>query len=313
MGSSVGELVPTHIQRIFLRSGTQRQRDTFVQHIDLGLRSEVSPDVLQKAVDIVTDRHDMLRLICDPVLRIREPGQSVCAVRACRIGSAEDMARCTAEAFDDMSLSEGKIMECILFDSPDGSILRVIINHISVDGVSWNIIVGDLEKAVTALAENRTPELPPRTLPFREHTRSVYAPTASEKEYWSKAPAPNAVLGNGVRYRYDLKIDRQRFVNPYGFEVSEILMTAFARTLRGFVGKDPVVRMESHGRYTDVERTVGWFTCLYPLELGVEDDILSNLYSMRRRRLSVPRNGRAYGQLYPDAPLPRITFNYLSV
>ena len=68
--------------------------------------------------------------------------------------------------------------------------------------------------------------------------------------------------------------------------------------------------MEGHGRDSDVERTVGWFTCMYPLALTVIGDPIRDVFSVRRARRSVPKGGRGYGYLSNN--LPAITFNYLS-
>ena len=86
-------------------------------------------------------------------------------------------------------------------------------------------------------------------------------------------------------------------------------MTAFARAFRGIFGHDPVVRMEGHGRDASVERTVGWFTCLYPLGLKTSDDPLADLFSVRETRRMVPKGGRGYMHIRQD--IPDITFNYL--
>lgn len=90
----------------------------------------------------------MLRLICDPEPRIREQGIRVCEVRPHVISSLEELTELSRTAVEDLSLSAGRIMECILAECGGTQYLRMIINHMSVDGVSWSIMLGDLSSVI---------------------------------------------------------------------------------------------------------------------------------------------------------------------
>lgn len=148
-------------------------------------------------------------------------------------------------------------------------------------------------------------------MPFKEYCERAYAPTPAAERYWHTVPEEGYVLGMGEPFSCRLEFDRSRFANPYGIEVSDILLTAFVRWFRSAVGSDPVLRMEGHGRGPDVERTVGWFTCVYPLQFSSGDDIIADLFGVRGLRRSVPEGGVGFGRLHPDAVLPSVTFNYL--
>ena len=58
---------------------------------------------------------------------------------------------------------------CRLFGSagPAASRLLLVIHHLAVDGVSWRILVPDLESAYAAVAQGGKPQLEPVATPFR--------------------------------------------------------------------------------------------------------------------------------------------------
>ncbi|MCP4146335.1 MAG: amino acid adenylation domain-containing protein, partial [bacterium] len=119
----------------------------------------------------------------------------------------------------------------------------------------------------------------------------------------------------------------------YGTNINEILLAALALALKEWRGLDKVlINMEGHGREpiiedVDINRTVGWFTSMYPLLLDLKQDAGNNLSytvkSVKETLRRIPNKGINYGVLkYLTSrslrqPLcgkyqgPEITFNYL--
>ncbi|WII08342.1 amino acid adenylation domain-containing protein [Methanomassiliicoccales archaeon LGM-RCC1] len=308
MGSSVGNIGEIPIHSIFLKSGTADQRDTFVQHMDLLCPQSLDEGILQHAIDAVTDRHDMLRAIYDGRPRIRDQGIRVCDVTLVEAFSEDDILSSSAFALSTLSLSEGRLMACLLISYEGRRYIRLMINHIAVDGVSWNIILSDLSECISAAIDGREPSLPPRTMPIRDWIARGYQPTESERRYWDKVKIDaNVPELESEPFSISLPLSAE---NRYGIGKQDILLTAFAESFKDITGTDLVLRMEGHGRDHDVERTVGWFTCMYPLVLSTTGDPVRDVFSVRKARRSVPKGGRGYGYLRND--LPPITFNYLS-
>ncbi|WP_345673002.1 condensation domain-containing protein, partial [Streptomyces phyllanthi] len=104
--------------------------------------------------------------------------------------------------------------------------------------------------------------------------------------------------------------------------VEEVLLAGLGMVLGGWLGGGSVVvDVESHGRHEegpgmDLSRTVGWFTCLYPVALGGGTEpgrVLADTKEMVRR---VPRHGLGYGLLrhlsgWRPPATAEISFNYL--
>jgi amino acid adenylation domain-containing protein/non-ribosomal peptide synthase protein (TIGR01720 family) len=113
--------------------------------------------------------------------------------------------------------------------------------------------------------------------------------------------------------------------SAYRVKISEVLLTVLTKVICGWNGSENIlVDVEGHGREDilsdiDLTRTVGWFTSIYPVLLGVVDhgDAGNALKSIKEQLRNVPSNGFWYGasryladksQLKIVAP---ILFNYL--
>ncbi|WP_159052111.1 condensation domain-containing protein, partial [Streptomyces niveiscabiei] len=115
-----------------------------------------------------------------------------------------------------------------------------------------------------------------------------------------------------------------RVPSVYRTQVNDVLLTALARTLRTWTGRDRiVVNLEGHGREElfdgiDLSRTVGWFTAIHPVALELPgDDWGTQVRSIKEQLRAVPDRGVGYGALrylngrpLADDPHPQLSFNY---
>ncbi|MEU8894147.1 amino acid adenylation domain-containing protein [Streptomyces sp. NPDC048442] len=252
--------------------------------------------------------------------------------------------------------------------------LLLIVHHLVVDGVSWRILTPDLMAAYEAVAAGREPVLEPVWTSFRQWARSLVAAAAdpertAELPLWTGMLAGRVEPPLGTRAldpaRDMAKTVRQLTVTlppemtkpllttvPAVFRVgvNDVLLTAFALAAtewnrdRGRQdGGGVLLDLEGHGREelltgtvseTDISRTVGWFTSLFPvlLDPGVPDGDWADIHSggpavgralakVAGRLAELPDNGAGYGLLrYLNAetapalaafPAPQIGFNYL--
>jgi non-ribosomal peptide synthase protein (TIGR01720 family) len=195
--------------------------------------------------------------------------------------------------------------------------------------------------------------LPPKTTSFRqwaldleEYARSEVS--AGELEYWTAAAAESAEAlpadmpaGNNLESSAEALTaaltaeETRRLLHAVPAAVDAGIQHALLAALGYSIGRwagTPSVRVdfESHGREdifaaTDLSRTVGWFTALFPLVLDAagEFDPQERVRRVKARMAGVPRGGIGYGllrYLSPDAavrdklkslPAARIVFNYL--
>ncbi len=229
--------------------------------------------------------------------RIEVSGLSDADLRAC-IAREAPAAECR------LAPSSGTMVQAVWFDAgvEHPGRLLLTIHHLSVDGVSWRILLPDLSAAWEALVRGEPPALPARGTSFR-HWAQRLAAHAQDEERVAELPfwrgmlgAPSVSLADGA---LDATRDRAGTAGhltltldagqtgalltrvPAAFHggINDVLLSALAVALAQWCrrrgrgsGQAVLVDLEGHGReevFTDVElsRTVGWFTSLYPVRL----------------------------------------------
>ena len=233
----------------------------------------------------------------------------------------------------------------------DGSVqLYLAIHHVIVDGVSWRILLDDLDVAYRAACERAPVRLPRQGLRAdawaarlaRAATEPV-SPFANEAAYWAgmaqgddlvpdrpDAPATNADAAVVVQ-TIDAALTRAALTDAhaaYRTQTIELLSAALALALAGERGAASCrVELEGHGREAlfddaDASRTIGWLTSHYPVTLPVEATAPDTLCAVKDTLRAVPHKGLGFGVLAHDGdaatraalaavPRPRVTFNYL--
>jgi non-ribosomal peptide synthase protein (TIGR01720 family) len=117
----------------------------------------------------------------------------------------------------------------------------------------------------------------------------------------------------------------------YQTQINDALLTALLLAFAGRTGTNTLFfDLEGHGREAlfeevDLSRTVGWFTTVFPLRLGLpgDVDVGEALISVKEQLRRVPRKGLGYGLLrylsqnravreqLTRLPQAQITFNYM--
>ncbi|MCA1681692.1 MAG: condensation domain-containing protein, partial [Actinobacteria bacterium] len=237
----------------------------------------------------------------------------------------------------------------MLFDLGVGQrpVLFVVVHHLVVDGVSWRILLEDLDTAYGQVC-GQTARLGAKTTSFREWAQRLTEHAAAggfdgELEYWvgvSQGCDPvlpvdgvgaNTVASTGsVTVRLDLEETRallQDVPGVYRTQVNDVLLSALGRVLGRWTGRERVlVDLEGHGREdlfdgVDLSRTVGWFTTMFPVALDIpaDGDLGGLLKSVKEQLRAVPGRGLGYGALRYLTPAielgeqadPQVSFNYL--
>jgi non-ribosomal peptide synthase protein (TIGR01720 family) len=222
--------------------------------------------------------------------------------------------------------------------------LLLVIHHLAVDGVSWRILLEDLQAAYQGRS------LPPKTTSFRDWAGRLteYAQSSQVRDqlgYWLAVAAggpgrlPIDFPGGGNTedsaqcVTVALTTEETRALlhdvpAAYHTEINDALLAALAKALTRWARRAVVIDLEGHGREdiapeVDVSRTVGWFTTLYPVRLDKPDDDPGEaLKSVKEASRRIPQRGLGYGLLrYLGDELtrgqlqtlsrPDVSFNYL--
>ena len=360
-GPAFGPVALTPIQRWFLeQEGVER--DHYNQAALLEAREPLDPGWLEQALGALARQHDAFRLrFAREGLawrqRYAEPGEDapLCVIDLSAAPLSEE-ARALEEAAEpiqaSLSVERGPLMRAALLRLGAGRADRLLLvaHHLAVDGVSWRVMLEDLEVAYAQASRGESIRLPPRTASYQRwaeglSARARSAAVEAELPFWlgltTSTPLPRDRQGgdNDVASARTVEValtpDETRALlrdapDAYRTQINDLLLTALALALAPWIGGRALrIDLEGHGREElpegpDISRTVGWFTALFPVQLrlpegGAEGAIKAIKEQLRR----VPNGGLGYGLLRylregsADAErlaaLPRseILFNYL--
>ncbi|MGY2684736.1 non-ribosomal peptide synthetase [Pseudomonas tolaasii] len=315
----------------------------------------LDPHRLEQALLAVLEHHDALRLSFTPRdaqwhaehLAVPQGGVLMQA-------QVRDMDQCTALFTDtqrSLDLAHGPLLRALLVDGPEGQQrLLIAIHHLVVDGVSWRVLLEDLQNVYRQLSDGQSVSLPAKTSALRDWAARLQAYAGSESlreelSLWQAqlaGPAEELPVDRAqgslrnrdadtVSVRLDAEHTRQllqQAPSAYRTQVNDLLLTALARVLCRWSGHDSaLIQLEGHGRETlfdeiDLTRSVGWFTSAYPLRLTPQAEQGASIKAIKEQLRGVPHKGLGYGVLryLADDPtrqtlqaLPQapITFNYL--
>ncbi|WP_447639632.1 non-ribosomal peptide synthase/polyketide synthase [Pandoraea norimbergensis] len=322
------------------------------------LQSESLPDAaaLRRALDALVQAHDALRLRF-----VRTPSgwqQQVVAVDAHNLLETLDLRgepdwraaieREGSRVHRSLDIGQGPLLRALLMHAPDGAYLLITIHHLAVDGVSWRVLLDELERGYHAAHEGRAIELSDNT-PWSVWVQASTAHAASadvidELPWWRNALSGASPLfgatskGRPRQTRHALlgaQATRQLVAqtrSSFGLQVDEALLGVLARALGDTFGcPDAIVAVEGHGRESlgressadlDLSGTIGWFTTRYPVRLPVSGALADQLIATKDGLRDVPNKGLHWGLLAWHArddvrraaaalPVAQVGFNYL--
>ncbi|MFI8829593.1 amino acid adenylation domain-containing protein [Streptomyces afghaniensis] len=350
-GDGTGAVPLTPIMRWLFERGGPIGR--FSQSVLLTVPAGAGLQPLTDALQSVLDHHDMLRSRLTPAreLHVSPVGQVRAADLLDRRDTSGTYLASDADALHTIVTEEferavglldpvaGAMIRAVWFDAgaERAGRLLLIVHHLAVDGVSWRILVPDLEAAWAAVAAGRRPELPPVGTSFRRWSLALVeqARTPSrvaEAELWLHiADAPRAPLGSrpldpdqdtaattrSLRLTLPPETTGPLLTTvPSAFRAGtqDVLITALALAVAEQQGSPHVVLdVEGHGREElapglELSRTVGWFTSLYPVHLDLAGIDLSDALAagpaagiaaarVAERLRELPDHGAGYGLL----------------
>ncbi len=309
------------------------------QAVMLEVRQPLDPALLERAIARLLTHHDALRL------RFArgesgwqqfnaEPGGAVPFERvdlSSFLTNERDRAiisKCN-KAQASLNLSEGPLARAVLFDlgAQQPSRLLIVIHHLAIDGVSWRILLEDLQTACEQLSKGEAIALPPKTTSFKQWAERLveYAQSeALQQEFdrWlahlqkpiSPLPVDFASGSNAVAHSRIVSValnaeDTHLLLHEvpklYRTQINDVLLAALAWAFAEWTGERVLlVDLDGHGREdifpdADVSRTVGWFTSVFPvlLSLGEAATPAEGLKAVKEQLRAIPNRGMGYGLL----------------
>jgi non-ribosomal peptide synthase protein (TIGR01720 family) len=334
-GLVTGAVPLTPIQRRFFAT-QDVELHHFNQSLLFEVRSALPPALLGRALDVLVRHHDALRLRfvqkdgawSQSVAGLPDPATATWIDLSAlpfelRRGTLEEAAAQLQTSFD---LGKGPLVRSAFFDfGAEPGRLLLTVHHLAIDGVSWRILLEDLHAVWSQLAAGAPATLPPKTTSFRRWAERLIGHAQSgafdaELAHWRRvtsAELPSlpvdrwdggstAAIAAACSAALD-EAETQALLHEvpavYRTEINDILLTGLAQLFAGWTGERRLrVDLEGHGREelfedTDLSRTVGWFTAVYPvlLDLGAPADPGTELLSIKEQLRSIPSRGIGYG------------------
>jgi amino acid adenylation domain-containing protein/non-ribosomal peptide synthase protein (TIGR01720 family) len=337
-----GDAFLTPIQHWFFE---QKQPEPHHWNLPLMVECRERPDesALRRAVEAVVLAHDAFRL-----RYVQEngtwkqfhatPSTEGVSVRVdlSDFPVAEHRAQIEAHAEEMQSrldLAAGPLVQVIWYDCGIAapSRLFLLLHHLISDGVTWRILLDDLELAYEQSRRGETIQLPEKSTSYQRWAKRLHEHAQSpalqkELAYWTHesrmevTPLPFDSANDGVNNvsmegdaatltvtisEAQTKALLQQVPRTYRTQINDVLLAALLQAFTRWKGDDTLLLdLEGHGREplfddVDLTRTVGWFTSIYPVLLGTEGETEPGevLKRVKEQLRSVPQRGIGYGLL----------------
>ncbi|WP_375497255.1 amino acid adenylation domain-containing protein [uncultured Nostoc sp.] len=308
------------------------------QAVLLEVKQVLHLTILEKSVQQLLLHHDVLRLrfeqtesgwqqiISSPDTELPLINFDFSALSASKQELAIETAATKLQA--SLNLSTGPLMRVALFDlGHRPSRLLILIHHLAVDGVSWRILLEDLETVYQQLNQGKKAQLPTKTTSFKYWSQCLqeYAQSATlqqEWDYWLSpswqqiAPLP-VDFSNGDNTVAEVRnisifltVEQTQALlkevpKAYNTQINDVLLTALVQAFSQWTSNSSLLlALEGHGREeifddVDLSRTVGWFTSVFPvlLNLGKTSHPVEALKVVKEQLRGIPNKGMGYGVL----------------
>jgi amino acid adenylation domain-containing protein/non-ribosomal peptide synthase protein (TIGR01720 family) len=331
-------LLPVHH---WLMTADLRDRHHYNLAVMLETPADFTEASMRAVIRAIYARHDALRLRFTHVDEVwtawHQPLDEAmvdasCIVETLPADAATHRAFVTARSdhwqgsFD---LARGPLVRAVYFRGaePGEGRLMITLHHFIVDGVSWRVLLADLESAYGQYVTGQGIQLGAKTSSFQQWGAALttYARTEAmlgEKAFWlgqhdTQIPpipvdreAPDmGSIGTLRTVVVSLTADETRLLHQhcnavYRTQINELLLAGIYLGMRRWTCQEGLrLRLEGHGREPlsdelDISQTVGYFTSVYPLTLRSETtEVGEVIQAVKAQYRAIPNRGIGYGIL----------------
>ncbi|MGH3923427.1 MAG: condensation domain-containing protein, partial [Pseudonocardiaceae bacterium] len=301
----VGPVPLTPIEHWFFQTHTANPHH-FNQSVLVELTGELDEQALRRALDALPAHHDALRMRFEQIdgqwHQHNAPVQPVDVLQRCDLSDVDAgeqsavMEKIADDVHASFDLARPPLLKVVLFHLGAGQppYLFMAGHHLVIDGVSWRILLDDLDTAYQQAVRGDAVDLGPKTTSFRDWALRLgnFLATGGldhELDHWASAldggelpvdrrqPQRGTPAGTVSVLLTTEETDALLRWAPavYRTRINDVLLAALAWALSRWTGRGRVsIDLEGHGREeildgVDLSRTVGWFTTIFPVALDV--------------------------------------------
>ena len=286
-GMCKGELPFTPVWQWFFSHHFPRP-GRYNQSILLRLNKNVTIDMLEKAFALLVHHHDLLRL------NLQGEKAYINNAHLEKKRYIREVSGTMDTAFQPFSIDfhfDEDLLIRAYYTYENGAIyLRIVAHHLIVDGVSWRILLDDLAALLRQIQDGHLPQLPEKGLSYRQYAETLKKQQSAvvPSPFWQDIRSLNGakmleVSDTACTYGETgvLLTEFEPYITPellakgserYRANTGEFLLASLFRAIQTvFHTKEALFELEGHGRdrpgVVPIERTIGWFTVLYPVYL----------------------------------------------
>ena len=287
-GLCEGEIPVTPVWQWFFAHQFPRP-GRYNQSLLLRLDKGITVGMLEEAFAVLVRHHDLLRL---NIHGEKADINHAHLEREWYIWKTSGAADAAFHPFPvDFRIDEDLLIRPCFVEENGVSYLRIIAHHLIVDGVSWRILLDDLAMLLRQAREQNPLRLSEKGLSYQQYAENLLKKQqgfAASSALWEEIRVLNGaqllmVPDTACTYGEAgiLLTDFEPYITPellakgsgrYQGNTGEFLLASLFRAVQTvFNTKEALFELEGHGRdrpgISPIERTVGWFTVLYPVHL----------------------------------------------
>ncbi|MDK1290423.1 non-ribosomal peptide synthetase [Pseudoalteromonas umbrosa] len=331
------------------------------QAVLLSIPSTLEQSVIEQVVTQLYRRHDALRLCFSKEAdgwqaEFREYGydlvEGAIEYKQLPDDSYSKLNLVADEVHRSLSIADANLFKVVRISHTGAELdrLLIVMHHLITDGVSWRIILEDIEKLFTQWQTNTDLQLGEKTSSYQQWAQHLQAYAQSEslqleKNYWlergslptvcfreyAQTESQKEVKKTSISWQLNSELTNQLLQDcpgVYRTQVNELLLASLFVAMNRWCGESTLrVELEGHGREAlfesiDLSQTVGWFTTNYPVTLFLPDgslDIEAFICASKEQYRTIPNKGIGFGVLkymakdpiVSNLELPELVFNYL--
>ncbi|MHC6529715.1 amino acid adenylation domain-containing protein [Vibrio proteolyticus] len=332
---------PTPIIKWFSELGLPK-KEVYHQMLTVSLPTDIKRDDLDSIFALLVESHPILNsYVCDDSLILKVKDSPWSGVHHLTIDSINNRADVAEALLHQSCWPESELFEAVLLEGREGVELMLLAHHLIIDGVSWRILLADLNTLVEQHIKNEELRLPKSNNNYSNWLdflgSSINEISKEEKLYWeNQINVPPLIYDKAYESNFpqikqfnarievvDLS-ELNMICTRLKIRPNELFFSLFTYSIfKVFGKKEFIVELEGIGRSSkrssiDLSRNMGWFTSIYPLKSCCHEELIEHLKTTKQSMRDVPDNGMNWQSLVNasdgeyrkrTAKLPR--FNYL--
>lgn len=340
-GELIGDFGLTPIQKIFFES-KYANANYVNQSVILEVNSKLTKPFLNAIFSVIVKYHDIFRATFNEKFQTYT-SKSFVDISSKTIHDYQEIELDANLIQASLDIHKGPLCKVVLYEYPGNkSKLLIVAHHLIIDGVSWRILIDDINSIYRSFISSGSVSLPPKSFSYRQWESALQASVSkfsSEVDYWNNIqrkiescsfnlpqPIGNDCSAKHLKIRLDEETTSRLIRNipeELNVHINSVLLTALVLAVGNVTGEYKLgFALEGHGREDiiglDVSRTIGWFTSIFPvfLELDCPQDLKQSIIDANKILESIPNKGIGFSVLSRytneiDTSIPKISFNYL--